>query len=708
MKWILALLAITGIALVGCHGLNHPSDDIENWKVAENDPVLTVGHGAMFDASGKQFEPTADFALEAQRYYLKKLYERAGKEQRAQFKERQRRLLDLTAQSRAEQMLVNATLIARLIESVKPQDAPYVMSKSMALLIRFVHLKEGEAPKDSGAGPVGKEFLDRFNREGGLKFLSATLAGGPAYIEECARAGVPIPPDWGSPNWMRRGELTTKFISTGIGAELFSFESNSPRGVCFALPRWSGNSTNLLGVICLGTDSSKSCFWDNDHRGGKPIKKGENVPLGDFLGGADLNIANQVGVGGMCTDCHAGENPFVVHPGQPMDLGAQLVPKAWSAPLVHPSWPQNPGPTNALTGLVLTPPNELPCTSCHGSDRRFPEVSTQTPGYCDIILTKAFAQTMPPTGVGDAKFKKQFDALKASCKQPPAGGVVVNGATQSAPTSDRSDTTVTLSSCTGGPDCPIGFCYWRSVHGPFWQTTPSSIPIGDPAYRGSFARIFVDGNQWKARVLVDPTGGAPQAPPGGTLECTNYQDIVTVPDPKNCFASQFTVFDKDGSNPSQSVDATVTGTASANVLSGLIGNIAQSNLERRPDTLQVTESGGKIVLTQSHNITPQSPLARGPLTGESWTNGCTSWTPTYDARELSSTSDVQLVPAAQAKNVRCYITGVTGGWSSTRNNGTAQPFAEIYQGSGGDIRLRVSPPGENDRVSALASCIRVK
>ena len=505
MKRMLAGLAIAGLAFVGCQGPERSAYDIEKWKVAASDPVLTVGHGALFDASGNQFEPSPEFVVDAQRFYLKKLYEQAREPQRVEFKARQQRLQDLKASNRAEEILVNASLIAWLVDAVKPPDSPYVMSKSVALLIRFVPVGETESPKDSGAGLVDAEFRDSLDREGGLKFLSATLAGGTAYIEECARAGVPIPPDWGSPNWTSRGNLTTKFISATIGAELFGFESRSPRGVCFALPRWNGNSTNLLGIICLGTDTSKSCFWDNDHRSGQQINKGDTVPLNQFLGGADLNIPNQVSTGGICTDCHAGENPYVVHPGQPMDLGNQIVPNAWQEPLVHPSWPQNRGPTNQLTGLVLTPPNELPCTSCHGADRRFPEVSTQLPGYCGTILTKAFSQTMPPGSPGDPKFKKQFDALQAACKQPPAGGVVINGATEATPTSSRSDTTVTLSSCTGGPDCPIGFCYWRSVHGPFWQTTPSTVPIADPAYRGSFARIFVDGNQWKARVLVDPT-----------------------------------------------------------------------------------------------------------------------------------------------------------------------------------------------------------
>jgi hypothetical protein len=182
---------------------------------------------------------------------------------------------------------------------------------------------------------------------------------------------------------------------------------------------------------------------------------------------------------------------------------------------------------------------------------------------------------------------------------------------------------------------------------------------------------------------------------------------MNVPDPKNCFANMFTVFDKDGTTPSQDVDASVTGTASSNVLSGLIGNIAQTSLDR-PDTLRVSESGGKILLSQSHNPKPQPPLKRGPSTGESWTNGCAAWTPNYAVKEVLSTSDVQLVPTADADSVRCYITGVTGAWSSTRNNGAEQPFAEIYRGTGNDIRLRVSPAGEIDQVHAYASCIRIK
>jgi hypothetical protein len=184
-----------------------------------------------------------------------------------------------------------------------------------------------------------------------------------------------------------------------------------------------------------------------------------------------------------------------------------------------------------------------------------------------------------------------------------------------------------------------------------------------------------------------------------------YDEIVTVPDPKDCFANPFAVSDPDGTHLSQTVDATVAG-LTANVLSGFIGNVAQSKLDSTPDRLQVYEGGPQVLLEQRHSI-PTSPLQVGPLTGESWTNGCNAWTPVYAAKDVFSTSDVQLVPPPQANDVRCFITGVTGAWSTTSNGGTVQPYAKIYTGSAGDIRLRTSTEMEIE-VGAYASCIRLK
>jgi hypothetical protein len=351
---------------------------------------------------------------------------------------------------------------------------------------------------------------------------------------------------------------------------------------------------------------------------------------------------------------------------------------------------------------------DMSCLTCHTRPpgRRFPEVSTALPGYCSIVVPNAVNKTMPSAG-NTGPWAKHINALREACQQPPTQGVVINGATQSDPTSGRVDTGGDLTACTSTDQCPLGFCYWKTLHGPFWQTSPAKLPLGDPTHRGSFLRIYAEAGRWKWRAFSDPTGLPPNAPPGGTAECIAYNRIATVPDPTNCFANQFAVSDPTGTQLSQSIDATVIGSM-ANVLSGFIGNVAQANPERKlpaVDTLRVWENAGRVQLDQNHSDKPATSYPPGLLTGESWTNGCLGWTPVYAARDVYTNTDVQLVPAAQANTVRCFVTGITGGWSSTGNNATVQPFAEIYKGAGGELRLRVQPREGMARVGAFASCI---
>jgi hypothetical protein len=238
----------------------------------------------------------------------------------------------------------------------------------------------------------------------------------------------------------------------------------------------------------------------------------------------------------------------------------------------------------------------------------------------------------------------------------------------------------------------------------------SGSPLDHPQSfcRASPRSAYGEGGKWKYGFLSD-LGGPPTPPAGGTMFCTPYNEIVTVPDPTKCFASPFSVFDPDGTHFSQSVDATVTD-STVDVLSGFVGNVAQSNIE--VDKLRIVKSGARVTLVQSHS--EHAPLPNqlgpklGPLKGESWTNGCDAWTPDYEAKDIFSTSDVQLVSPAQSEHARCFITGIAGAWSSTRNDGTKQPLAEIFKGPTNDIRLRVFPADQADRVGAFASCIRVK
>ena len=78
-------------------------------------------------------------------------------------------------------------------------------------------------------------------------------------------------------------------------------------GSLFALPlncshqHFNGTGNiGLLGIICLGTQTSKACFWDNQQNDvGFPINVGQAVPLSGFAGGAELDR----GTGGTCTAC---------------------------------------------------------------------------------------------------------------------------------------------------------------------------------------------------------------------------------------------------------------------------------------------------------------------------------------------------------------------------------------------------------------------
>jgi hypothetical protein len=700
--------------------------------VATTDPISTVGHGAILDSKGNEIDPSPEFVIYAQHFYLKRLFELADDKLRAEFKAMQQRLESIKGLTQQEQILLNSALIAWLIDTVKPADAAHLASKNGALRNKFFHITGKQST-------VSQDLLDGLKKEGLIKYLSTTMAGGQAYIEECRRAGVPIPPDWGDPAWGRRvGTLRTRFIIRNEIAEVFAFRS--PNGVCLALPRSRGESEPItaLGIICLGNDTatntSKACFWDNINVTPDPvpssddiyrqfrfpfdIARGDTVPLSRFGGGADLFGGN-----GVCSDCHAGHNPFIVHPGDAMDLGTTITPSGWYEPLVDPRWPQNPRPTTLLESIRLNP-TDRSCLMCHSNLRkiRFPEVSTQLPGYCQTVLRDALGigfdptppvppATMPLGDIGNPNYQRHIDALITTCNLPPMGTpirVVINGATQSLPTSDRVDTGGDLGPCTSS-DCPIGFCYWRTLHGPFWQRTDSSIPIGAPDYRGSFVRIYAEGGRWKWRALSDPTGGAGMPPPGGTAECMVFRNISGIPDPSNCFSAFATIVDPIGTRLTDSVDATVGGTT-VNVLSGFIGNVAQAafGMDQRPDTLRISEEAGRVLLSQRHTDNPPPPLRIGPLTGESWTNGCNAWTPNYAVRDILSESDVQLVPASQSRDVFCFITGIAGAWSSTRSAGTLQPFAEIYSGREGDIRLRVFPSDGPDRVGAYASCVKLR
>jgi len=425
------------------------------WQPLGDEPIAYTGHGAMFDDDGNEIEPTAEFIARARSWYRRELLTLATPTVRL----RQERLLEsVTTSARHSGLeLIDARTLGdaaalellsvevpaprsrdlrsklAVLEAHRTLQALSERRPSPAELLEFdiaswradlPQLTSEHAsvviPALSGAAPPASASA----------FAFATDAQGQAYRDQCAAAGVPIPPDWGASGWVSRGELTEEFISTELEAEVFTWESASPAGMCIALPRWNADGrARFLGIICLSERWSKACFWDNQSGGEQFFPaRDETRPLSDFGGGADLTNVDA----GKCTACHAGRNPFVIHPGTALGLpnlaGLPLEPDDWYEPIVRPDWPQNPGPL-ATSGA---------CSSCHrdgGSGGAFPQINRELRGYCNNVLGPAIERTMPTPDPGALAGTAHPNALLALCSAEPPG--------ETPPTSTTPSTTPT-------------------------------------------------------------------------------------------------------------------------------------------------------------------------------------------------------------------------------------------------------------------------
>ena len=390
-----------------------------------NEPsILSIGHGEFIGNDGHVLKPNRALFDRTQRDYLDSLTREAKANNLAVDATR-----TLIASQVDDPLLANALLIDWLIDAVQPPARATMTSVNAAIRTYYLDnlAPAGLADADRRANKgLGADVAQRL-AAGGIETHVATQNGGARYIEECAAAGVPIPPTMFSSSWVSKGIITDEFIDTSKEASLYQYTSDKPPGVCLALPRYTAGSKNIsvLGIICLGTLSNKACFWDSPN--GSKFQLGTQIPLSKFVGGVDLATNGQ----GVCSDCHAGENPFVVHPEKTPFSGFSVFGNNWYDPIVSASWPQNPGPSNLLAGVASTGH----CDSCHAaglSGGRFPALSTELPSYCGVVLATAALdnapnRTMPPFGADWNKYTNHMDVLRDACKAPPSTGTIVTG-----------------------------------------------------------------------------------------------------------------------------------------------------------------------------------------------------------------------------------------------------------------------------------------
>ena len=426
----------------------------------EQEPIVTTGHGGFFGPDGRQIPVTISFVTRAQKWYRDRLLSRLTQDKKREFADYERRLLVGLNTNPQEKLIVQHQSIEWLLTNTESSDLKLqIAAKVRALrsamnrkLPEQADLKVVERSEPFVLRPEIKQRLQSM-RINVIQHHAATVTtnSGQAYIDECSAAGVPIPPrinlmdPAGLAGWKSQGFIpqAEQFI-VGTPAELRSFRSTSPEGMCYALPRYTDatlSTVMLDGVICMGKVSSKVCFWDNQWINPDTgliddfeFPAGTQIPIGvpDAPGGKYQAGGKEIefGPGAVCTDCHAGENPYIIHPLS--NLAPSGPPKLWESlsvapenlpsipnnrydPIVAATWPQN-----QFSQAFSTVPGA--CRACHvknpAGPGRFPHLSNKLPGYCSMILPQAINETMPPGAAGSAS--TEANAFRNMwCNSPP-------------------------------------------------------------------------------------------------------------------------------------------------------------------------------------------------------------------------------------------------------------------------------------------------
>jgi hypothetical protein len=465
-------LALLTVAVASCRSTSADERDAGQ----EEEPIAYIGHGAFFDRTGRQIVPTEAWVARAQRWYRDRLVARVDPGRKREFETFERRLEQafdaqgqtrLVVRQRALDWLV--ARMPRTVENLRMQAKVNLLASQLRWQLprgdQDLERMRNLEPYRLDSSVVQKLSNPEFRVQTGVAFL-VTSNSGQAYLNECANAGVPIPPSIGvldpptTPGWRSLGFIPqNKQFIVGTPAEVRVFENG--QGMCIALPRYTNNARTdvaLDGVICLSRTTSKVCFWDNQMNGaGFSFPAGTQVPIGVANpavnpaglyqgGGAEIEFGN----GGICTDCHAGENPYIIHPevtllsgtgtptGTDMDdldqppLNLPMFAPDRYDPIVGASWPQN----QLSHAPALVPPA---CTGCHSSGAsggRLPHLSSDIPGYCGTVLATALdgqttpltvSPTMPQFGAGSLSNDPVVNTFQGWCASAATAGPSTRG-----------------------------------------------------------------------------------------------------------------------------------------------------------------------------------------------------------------------------------------------------------------------------------------
>jgi hypothetical protein len=165
-------------------------------------------------------------------------------------------------------------------------------------------------------------FIDS-SEEGRKATIPATSEAGTDYMKMCRAKGVPVPPDWkpSASEWEAHGQLKTILLTPNTMdkvepdattfASVWSYAPSQARGACIALGRDGGS----FQIICQSAATGHACFWGNDASSpnGPWNTATAEVPIASLR---DPERGFALGTV-PCTECHRGNNAFLVAPDDP-------------------------------------------------------------------------------------------------------------------------------------------------------------------------------------------------------------------------------------------------------------------------------------------------------------------------------------------------------------------------------------------------------
>ena len=410
-------------------------------SVFDADPIVSYAHGAFFWEDGTS-EPDTEYLLDIQNHYILKHQEIISQNGIDEANRIKNVIYDLVR----DDVLANGLYLDWLIHQAGNERLSRDSITNNAVRWYYISTIQDD-PLPSVVDGYWTKGIDinlvRALQFEGLDIFEAVPAANSDYANQCISAGVPVPErlfDENDENWDSFGFLSAYIAGPqGFEKELWMYLGDDPSGVCLGIRviKSLDPPKGFFDLICLGVESNNACFFESK---GDETNIDGPVDINSIYGGEDA-------VFGACTECHIGQNSFIVHPQDPAFSEALIAksialgnPLSWSGsdyyqPFGVPGWPKNPDPID----LSIIPSVER-CSDCHVKSEagQFPDVSqmddpTLYKGYCDTVLrgvlgeASVFSATMPLNALSNAgDYDGHKNYLRAMCDKPDEGVLVDN------------------------------------------------------------------------------------------------------------------------------------------------------------------------------------------------------------------------------------------------------------------------------------------